>query len=225
MSDLTLNSHPCCDNCHWYDRFTGVCCNALSLYCADFTDWDYVCCEYEPRRYIRLGKDDFNMSETQKYRVCEVVGVDLEKEFWFEMFNGSSSCPVKLRLHLYGEGERGTGYVSLQFRNGSAWEEISNYYSSTLFTDIINHPERITRKRVWTERDIEDAKAVKRLFSWAFTVKRSDVNNEVTIEGEYMDACCTTTSRCIVSLGRVSFPSVKPGESVKLTEILEGEVG
>lgn len=214
---------PCCDSCHWYDRFTGVCCNGLSLYCADFTDWDYVCCEYESRRYIRL--EDFDMSEATKYRVCEVLGVDLEEEFRYQMGDASF---MRLRLHCLEEQQRYPGHILLQFFMDGAlgtWMDVNEMYSSSFIIDIINHPERITRKRIWTERDIADAKAVKRLFSWATTVKRSDVNNELTIEGEYEDICCTTSARCIVSLDRAVFPSVKPGESIVLTEILEGKVG
>lgn len=32
-----------CGTCHWYDEFSGVCCNGDSPHCADFTDDDHLC--------------------------------------------------------------------------------------------------------------------------------------------------------------------------------------
>lgn len=32
-----------CGTCHWYDEFSGVCCNGDSPHCADYTDDDHLC--------------------------------------------------------------------------------------------------------------------------------------------------------------------------------------
>lgn len=36
-----------CKNCKYYESFNGVCCNGDSPYCADFTDPESSCKEFE----------------------------------------------------------------------------------------------------------------------------------------------------------------------------------
>ncbi len=63
----------------------------------------------------------------------------------------------------------------------------------------------------WTAEDIADAKAARRLCPWAETVERSERNTVVFI-GEKIDGAI-----------KGAFPSLKPGETVTLDEILEAE--
>lgn len=38
-----------CDNCKWYEDFTGVCFNYYALHCADFVNDDYSCDRWEAK--------------------------------------------------------------------------------------------------------------------------------------------------------------------------------
>lgn len=40
-----------CSTCRWYAEFEGVCCNGDSEYCADFTDPEDSCEEWEGRKF------------------------------------------------------------------------------------------------------------------------------------------------------------------------------
>lgn len=37
----------CCSTCAWYEDYQGVCCNGDSPHCADFTEPDQWCGEWE----------------------------------------------------------------------------------------------------------------------------------------------------------------------------------
>ena len=37
----------CCENCRYYEEFSGVCCNGRSIYAADFRDADDWCACWE----------------------------------------------------------------------------------------------------------------------------------------------------------------------------------
>ena len=43
----------CCRTCAWHDYFSGVCVNGGSPYCADFTDMDKRCKEWEMSEDIK----------------------------------------------------------------------------------------------------------------------------------------------------------------------------
>lgn len=64
----------------------------------------------------------------------------------------------------------------------------------------------------WTQEDIEDAKAAKRLFPWMGTVKRSG------------DRIVLDSAEAIAWINAATFPSLKLGETVSLQEILDEEV-
>ena len=44
----------CCATCAWYEEFQGVCFNGDSPHCADFTDLDDVCEEWEGKKWMEL---------------------------------------------------------------------------------------------------------------------------------------------------------------------------
>ena len=70
---------------------------------------------------------------------------------------------------------------------------------------IINHPDRIIRKPRWTEQEVEDAKTLKRLF------------------GKY--PIVEFGARHVfggLRLNEDAFPSIRPGETVTLDEIIGG---
>lgn len=78
---------------------------------------------------------------------------------------------------------------------------------------LINHPDRIIRKPRWTEQEVEDAKAVRRVFGRDGVIER------------YNKAMTEPYSNLVFDhlyINEDLFPSLRPGESVKLEEIIGG---
>ena len=76
---------------------------------------------------------------------------------------------------------------------------------------IINHPDCIIRKPRWTEQEVERAKAIKVLYP----------------EADHLDECdpqikVLNTSFVIATLDNALFTSLRPGETIKLDEIIGG---
>ena len=77
--------------------------------------------------------------------------------------------------------------------------------------NAINHPDRIIRKPRWTEQEVERAKAIKVLYPEADNLNECDPQIKVL-----------NTKFVIATLDTALFPSLRPGESVKLDEIIGG---
>lgn len=78
---------------------------------------------------------------------------------------------------------------------------------------LINHPDRIIRKPRWTEQEVERAKAIKVLYPEICYIKSNDGWLRGLNKGKesiFLD--------CVLSW----FPSLRPGESVTLDEIIGG---
>lgn len=71
--------------------------------------------------------------------------------------------------------------------------------------NAINHPDRIIRKPRWTEQEVEDAKTLKRLFE-KYTIAKFGARH---VFGG-------------LRLNEDAFPSLQPGQSVTLDEIIGG---
>lgn len=87
-------------------------------------------------------------------------------------------------------------------------ENKDGYHIGVVLSNIINHPDRIIRKPRWTEQEVERAKAIKLLYPKAEMLEETDPNIRVFGGGlllSHVDMCC--------------FPSLRPGETVKLSEI------
>ena len=77
---------------------------------------------------------------------------------------------------------------------------------------IINYPDRIIRKPRWTQQEVEGAKAIKMIYPNAYRLESSDVFVQVWGKEEILLA------HAEVDL----FPSLRPGQSVTLDEIIGG---
>ena len=77
----------------------------------------------------------------------------------------------------------------------------------------INHPDRIIRKPHWTEQEVENAKYTKRI-----------LEVDVVSRNEYGGGLVAGRSDGSVSIvvNRELFPSLRPGQSVTLDEIIGG---
>ena len=130
-------------------------------------------------------KEEANMD---KPRICEVLGVEVGE--WWE-YGG-------LEYSVTGKG------IIIDHNNTVHF---------TGLTGAINNPDRIIRKSRFTEQDVEDAKAVKRVFGRDGTVKRlnkaiTDPYSNLTFDHMYINESM--------------FPCIFEGQEYTLDEIIGG---
>ena len=76
--------------------------------------------------------------------------------------------------------------------------------------ELINHPDRIIRKPRFTQQEVERAKAIKVLFPCAIAV----------VKAPFVSVAVSGAS---LMLSTEYFPSIQPGQSYTLDEIIGGE--
>ena len=122
-----------------------------------------------------------------KPRICEVLGVEVGEHFYIDGFKGE--------YHVNSDGVLKWGGQT----------------SCDAIYDAINHPDRIIRKPRWTEQEVEDAKAIKRVLK-ATGIRRNRYDN------------IYATGELIVDtlLDSEAFPSLQPDTAVTIDEIIGG---
>ena len=124
-----------------------------------------------------------------KPRICEVLGFDVGEQFYI----ADSYCNP---YHITPEG-------LIEDKDGDVQDCIA--------LDLINYPDRIIRKPRWTEQEVEDAKAIKRVLK-ATGIRRNRYDN------------IYATGELIVDtlLDSEAFPSLQPDTAVTIDEIIGG---
>lgn len=135
-----------------------------------------------------------------KPRICEVLGIKVgerfsvgQYEYWFDQC-GDMWCKAGTEEKMACGG---------------------------VLCNIINHPDRIIRKPHFTQQEVEDAKAIKRMFGDDnFTHIRKDEDGLC----EMMDGTGDdpNVGWCAIGMEEGMFPSIRPGETVTLDEIIGG---
>ena len=128
-----------------------------------------------------------------KPRICEVLGVEVGERF-----------SVK--------DQRGEALLYVDEDGWVKYEEDRTLSSSALQL-AINHPEYIIRKPHFTEQEVEDAKAVRRVFGRDGTIKRYSK----AMTEPYSNLAFET-----LYINEELFPSIQPGQSYTLDEIIGG---
>ena len=77
--------------------------------------------------------------------------------------------------------------------------------------DFINHPDRIIRKPRWTEQEVGRAKAVRVLWGGVDKLEKCDLHIKA-VDGTHL----------VATMSADLFPSLRPGETVNLDEIIGG---
>lgn len=124
-----------------------------------------------------------------KPRICEVLGVEVGEWFTYPGMN-----------------------TSFQVTEGGFLKCADGDLKMCVPT-LINHPDRIIRKPRWTEQEVEDARAVKRLLEADLVSRASYGNGLVAIKSDWSVS---------IVLSRDCFPSLRPGETVTLDDIIGG---
>ena len=177
-------------------------------------DPDKVCAdwaEYHPHEAARLMgyevvEDEKEEANMDKPRICEVLGVEVDEE-WTVSGND---------IAIY----RVSGGVALEYAmpkyNGDGYGKWLPAGMPCL-VDFINHPDRIIRKPRFTQQEVELFRAIQVLYPKAEYVERikdSGVSGAIGLSNN--------TCGWIMDIDKDLFPALRPGESVKLDEIIGG---
>ena len=135
-----------------------------------------------------------------KPRIAQVLGVEVGEEFTYDF--GAN----QVNRGTFKIGADGKRY----YKTGDLWNPC---YNEDDLAVIINHPDRLIRKPRWTEQEVEDAKCTKRI-----------LEVDVVRRNEYGGGLVASRSDVGVSIvvNRELFPSLRPGETVTLDEIIGG---
>ena len=142
---------------------------------------------------LNAGEREDNMD---KPRICEVLGVEPEEPFEIKG-NGIG----RFRVNRYGQFQAEV--------HNNCWGV------STLecLNNLINHPENIIRKPRFTQQEVEDAKTLLRVFPEQLDSISRSKDGAVTLaaKGAWRGY-----------LNNDAFPSIQPGQSFTLDEIIGG---
>lgn len=141
------------------------------------------------------------MIEQRGPRICKVLGVEIGERFRIDYPKGMTAW---LYINEDGFVERDKGANRLKIGNSVAW--------------AINHPESIIRKPRFTKRDVDDAKAMKRLFPEAAILARG-------CHGHLIVGNAKRVVMFVRSPEASIFPGIRPGQQVVLNEIIEQSGG
>ena len=135
------------------------------------------------------------MSENKKPRLADVLGVEVGEEFEVGAFGSI------YHIDKYG-----------------ILRGVNNIPDSYVAVYAINNPEEIRRAPRWTEQEVEDAKNIIRMFGeyrYPYVIK--------TMDGlPYLSDNLETLAMHTINLKPEIFPSLKCGETVKITDIIGG---
>ncbi len=147
----------------------------------------------EDDKVVEIDQVKKEETNMDKPRICEVLGVEVNENFKFNDFP-FDECKV------YFVGTDG------EIRNAKGGSVTGGELCY-----IINNPDRIIHKPRWTEQEVERAKAIKVLWPEADTLDYW--GDGISVEGAEI---------YIAELDAVRFPSILPGETIKLDEIIGG---
>jgi hypothetical protein len=183
-----------CDTCPMYNRCPNDFCSEWAV------DHPHEAARLMGYEVVEDEKEEANMD---KPRICEVLGVEVDEE-WTVSGND---------IAIY----RVSGGVALEYAmpkyNGDGYGKWLPAGMPCL-VDFINHPDRIIRKPRFTQQEVELFRAIQVLYPKAEYVER--------IKDSGVIGLSNNTCGWIMDIDKDLFPALRPGESVKLDEIIGG---
>lgn len=143
--------------------------------------------------WVPYTKEEANMD---KPRIAQVLGVEVGEDVKYRHTDGSEE-----NLCVCEDGRVIISSLSCKIT------------ATSVLINAINHPDRIIRKPRWTEQEVEDARAVKRLLEADSVTRAAYGNGLVAIKSDWSVS---------IVLSRDCFPSLRPGEIITLDEIIGG---
>lgn len=133
----------------------------------------------------------------EKPRICEVLGVEVGERF--ELGNTGIILLVN---------DDGLIHIGLSHGDHKETDMNVNY-----LVKAINHPDRIIRKPRFTKQEVKDAKYIKRILK-VDLVRRNQYGNGLVAKRNDGSVSVVVNSEM--------FPSIRPGQSYTLTDIIGG---
>ena len=130
-------------------------------------------------------------------RICEVLGVEVGERFTFTVDEITVKCAT-------------IGADGVMYRLNPDGT-VNNKIGGRMLCGAINHPECIVRRKRFTPQEIEDAKAIRRLCGVSDILQRSQRGNLLVYGKDGFPWWSINTDL---------FPSIAPGESYTLDEII-----
>lgn len=151
-------------------------------------------------------QEDLPMSKNKKPRLAEILNVEVGEKFKIKgYFDGRFLFGESVVFQLLEDGTYTTTPAMCQ---GSA----------AALLQSIDRPERIIHMPRWTEQEVEDAKNIIRMFGedrYAYVIKAMDGL-------PYLSDDLESLAMYTINLEPEIFPSLKCGETVKITNIIGG---
>ena len=150
-----------------------------------------------PQEAAELMGYEIVEEKTTKPRICEVLGVEVGQEFVVDGMVGS-----------FWVTESGM----LRCDDGDL---------KTCVPTMINYPEKISVIPKWTNQEVQDAKTILRMFgadNFTHVTKNQDGWPSI-MDGDGKDP---NTGWCSIGMEKDMFPSLKPGQTITLSEIIGG---
>ena len=183
----------CCDCAHG-----GPCCSPdENTDCADRKE-DGTC-------WVPYTKEEANMD---KPRICEVLGVEVGEPF---SIDGYPTDYGMVQVCEDGKIRRVISSAEFPFAQDG---EVGHKIGSNALYYLLNHPDRIIRKPRFTQQEVELFRAIQVLYPKAEYVER--------IKDSGVIGLSNNTCGWIMDIDKDLFPALRPGESVKLDEIIGG---
>ena len=175
----------------------------LDWWASDMLDsWLIDCAEY--MGLIQKTDKEANMD---KPRICEVLGVEVNERVYYKEPNGET-----VQFFINEDGT--TVWV---FERG---KPLSQYGIGYAIAQAINHPDRIIRKSRWTEQEVEAAVNLRKILdSRKIGYLARERDGELRFCDNYGNEESIFSS---ISLSPDLFPSIQPGQSYTLDEIIGG---
>lgn len=140
-----------------------------------------------------------------KPRIAQVLGVEVGETF---SIDGYPTDYGMLQVCEDGKIRRVISSVEFPFAQDG---EVGHKIGSNALYYLLNHPDRIIRKPRWTEQDVEDAKTVRRVFGRDGVIRRTpNLGERSALVFDHL------------YINEDLFPSIKPGQSVTLDQIIGG---
>lgn len=144
------------------------------------------------------------MTDQGNARICEVLCAELGVEPGEEWVLGGTKYIVR----------PSNGFIYFEHEKDDWWREddIETY------AFLIDHKDRIIRSPPFTPEEVADAKTIRRIWPDGEVKFKRDIDGRCALI--QIQGCC---HGCL-SLGKVElFPSLRPGQSVMLAEIVGGD--
>lgn len=157
---------------------------------------------------FREGTKMMKEANMDKPKICEVLGVEVGETF---SIDGYPTDYGMVQVCEDGKIRRVISSAEFPFAQDG---EVGHKIGSNALYYLLNHPDRIIRKPRWTEQEVELFRAIQVLYPKAEYVER--------IKDSGVIGLSNNTCGWITDIDKDLFPALRPGESVKLDEIIGG---